>query len=367
MSQYFIVKTGWEIFDLSRAYGLGILLCGLSERDVYVCDKAYYYELLANDIYDVNTAKLIEFLGDDLNWEEVLLTAPGKGRIDSLKVREIKDFLTGRNSSKRISNLLGQYLSFKPIEIPSAKGETLYQPMELGATKGLRDAIRFKKQYSEGWSIKVKKDDWMLSLLGHLNLTTWKYDTLYKRGANELLLCMPVPSPQGTTVDHLHSHIKKDKVEEAIKKIHQAGKMPTLAYMGVVITEAALDLAKTPVAYTSQFSSILYSSMKTTGKGAMKRWKPATAGIFPLEHLNEIAKGPHARSLLSLLKEIFRNTNKAGYEDLPTSLSRYLADPTFINFENYTRLHLRYLLTKKIKLPSYSKEMMTEVMENVRS
>jgi|GEM_PF-1244687 hypothetical protein len=367
MNQYSIVKTGWEMFDLSRAYGLGILLYGLSGSDVYICDKAYYFEISAPKIRSINVANLSLFLADDLSWREVLLTAPGKGRRDSQKVKEMKDFLTGRESSKRISNLLNQYTSFKPTGIPSPKGETLYQPMELRATKGLRNAVRLRKQYSEGESIKVKKDDWILSCLGHLNVTVWKYDVLPRRASNELLVAMPVPSSEGTKADHLLYQIKKDRIEKAILRIHRAGKMPTLAYIGVNITEAILDLVKTPLQYKPRFSSILYGSMRATGKGAMKRWKPATAGMFSLEYLNEIAKSSNAKLLLSFLEEIFRKTDKTGYEDLAESLSRFLADPSFMNFENYLRLHVRHSLNNEAKIPLYTKEVIKGVMENVRS
>ena len=370
MSRYFVVKTGFEMFDLSRAYGLGVLLRGPSEAETYMHDRTYYYEISVSEVFNINTKKLRPFLRGDLNWRECLLTAPGKGRIDSAKVEEVKNFFMDKNSSKRISDLLNRYSFFKPVEIPSVEGETLYEPMELRATKGLRDTIRLRKKYSEGSSIKVKEEDWMLSLLGHLNITSWKYDVLPRGVAGELLVAMPIPSLEGTEVMELLREIKGERIDKAIRRMHQAGKMSTLAWMGVKIVEATLELTERVFVpeYTPRFSSILYGSMKATGKGGVKRWKPATAGMFPLEYLNKIAEDKEeSKNLLSSFDEFFRKTNKAGYEDLAASLSTYLADPSFINFENYLRHHLRYSLTKEAKLPLYTRKTMGGMMKHVRS
>jgi len=62
--------------------------------------------------------------------------------------------------------------------------------MELAATKGIRDEILLKKQYSEGSSVKVSIDDFSMSVLGlkkfMIYSTNWKINDFGNRD-NEVI------------------------------------------------------------------------------------------------------------------------------------------------------------------------------------
>jgi hypothetical protein len=350
MQNFYVVKTGWEMFDLSRAYGLGLLLYGLSDKEVFLSDKSYWYELTSSEIQKINPGKLSEFLRDDLSWNEL-------GREIRGKKESIIDFF---GDETNINNLISSYSQFDVSDIPTSKGETLYGTMEGRAIKGIRKEIRLKSAYSEGDNINVSKDDWSLSVLGHLNVTVWKYKI---PGFDELLAAMPVPSLTGTKVYNLYRSIRVN-INNAVKRIHHAGILATLAYIGIEVVK--LTQQESPLVYTPQFSSIQYNNLTSTGRGITKRWKPTTGGFFPLEFLNMVGQSLEAQRILNQWTEIFRKTNlRAGYEDLAIYLSEFITYPSLDTLERYLKTHLRFFLTKDIKVSLYEEKTFGEVMQYV--
>ena len=82
MNQYFLPKTGWEFFDVSRAYGLGILIDVLS-GNVEISDMGGYYliktsgELVFHKIDDIFT-----YFGSDDDWKITLITIQRSTKAD---------------------------------------------------------------------------------------------------------------------------------------------------------------------------------------------------------------------------------------------------------------------------------------------
>jgi len=350
MKDYYAVKTGWDMFDLSRAYGLGLLFLGLSGKEVYVSDKGYWYEVTSSEIHEINPKKLTEFLGDDLPWNEL-------GREVKGKIKSVRNFFGDKNN---INDIVNFFSEFNVSHIPASKGETLYGTMEGRAIKGIREDVRLKTAYSEGNNIKVSKNDWFLSVLGHLNITIWKYKI---PRFDELLAAMPVPSFTGTKISDLYIHIRNN-INDAVRRIHQAGIVATLAYIGVEVVRATPR--ESPLVYTPQFASILYNNLTSTGRGKTKRWKPTTGGIFPLEFLNKVGRSSEAQRILNQWTEVFHKTNlRAGYEDLAIYLSEFITYPSLETLERYLKTHLRFFMIKDIKVSLYEDEMMEEVMQHV--
>ena len=269
----------------------------------------------------------------------------------------IKNFF---NTSRNIRGILKKYSKPKAPEIPS-KGETLYISLEPAATKGTRDTIRLKKQYSEGENISVDTYDWMLSILGHLNITVWSWN----RNFDSLLMAMPIPSPNGTNISNLLSEIKKIIIEKKLRRMHIAGTAVTLSFIGVELTKAVLNLFESPFEYKPQFHSILHNSLVFTGRGITKRPKPSIFGIFSLEFLNKIGKSKKANEILGLWEDIFNKTNRPGYEDLALCLSEFITYPSRETLDKYLRAHLRTFLNKDIKPKLYKIEVIKEVLKNV--
>lgn len=75
MNQYFLPKSGWDFFDVSRAYGLGIVVHTLSE-EATVSDVGGFY--LVESSKNVNFSRIDEinkWLPEDDNaWNQTFLT-----------------------------------------------------------------------------------------------------------------------------------------------------------------------------------------------------------------------------------------------------------------------------------------------------
>ncbi|WP_202319124.1 hypothetical protein [Archaeoglobus neptunius] len=348
MNRYFLPKTGWEFFDVSRAYGVGIIVHVLS-GDAVVSDMGGFY--LIESRRELNFERLDQihrFLGDDQAWNWTFLTI-GSGQREKTK-KKVVELL---ENIEKIRNTLNSLKELKsPVSIGSGK-ETLYQPMELAATKGIRDEILLKKQYSEGSSVKVSIDDFSMSVLGHINATIRKFSNMG--------MVFAVPTPTRTRVLHLVDEIKK-RIDDSVKGLHRAGWFPSLAQIAINLVLEELRV-KEGGKFSPKFGFLIYGVMTKTGT----QWKPLTGGIFPLDFLHQIAESNEAKNVLNKWKDIFEWTAfRKGYEDLPTALAEFIANPNLPNYERYIRLHLRNELNKdRIKFGSYEKKVLEEVVNFV--
>ncbi|MCX8152551.1 MAG: hypothetical protein N3D19_05895 [Archaeoglobaceae archaeon] len=347
MNRYFLPKTGWEFFDVSRAYGLGIVTYVLSD-DATVSDLGSFYLIESkNDLNFEKIEQIHKFFGEDEDWNWTLLTI-GKSHRENTK-NKIMSYLSD------ISKVKGLLNSLNELKSPSTVGEgkeTLYQPMELAATKGIRDEVLLKKQYSEGYSIKITIEDFCLSALGHVNMTIRKF--------SDLGSIFTLPTPNKTRILHLKEI--RDRISESVRGIHRAGWFTSLAQIAVNLVLEEIRVAEGGK-FSPKFGSLIYGVMTKTGT----QWKPLTGGIFPLDLLYQIAEMDFGKNVLNKWREIFEWTAfRKGYEDLASSLAEFIANPTLLNYERYIRLHIRNELNKKkIKFGSYDEKVLEEVINFV--
>ncbi|HIH69794.1 hypothetical protein [Methermicoccus shengliensis] len=348
MNRYFLPKTGWEFFDVSRAYGVAIIVHALS-GDAIVSDMGGFYLIESKRELDFGRIDQIHrFLGDDQAWNWTFLTI-GSGQREKTK-KKVVEFLRNIENIRNILDGLKEMKS--PVSIGSGK-ETLYQPMELAATKGIRDEILLKKQYSEGSSVKVSIDDFSMSVLGHVNATIRKFSNMG--------MVFAVPSPTRTRILHLVDEIKK-RIDDSVKGLHRAGWFPSIAQIAInlVLEEIRVEEGGK---FAPKFGSLIYGVMVKTGN----QWKPLTGGIFPLDFLHQTAESNEAKNVLNKWKNIFEWTAfRKGYEDLPTTLAEFIANPNLSNYERYIRLHLRNELDNdRISFGSYEEGILKEVINFV--
>jgi len=199
--EYYVVKSGLQMYDLSKAYGLGLILQKLSDSIdsiVNVKDFGYYYLVEAGREYNLKKINdLAELLPEesDKKWDYLLLTLKGKGRVN--KIKELKELIINK---KIISAILDKFKSIKQPKFFDSKrkgSETLYQSLDLGATKGFREKIR-GVSYHEGSQLYVPKEDFLLSIIGHLNFTIWKWKMEKKAG--QLIMILFNPSLEGIPI-----------------------------------------------------------------------------------------------------------------------------------------------------------------------
>ena len=71
--------------------------------------------------------------------------------------------------------------------------------------------------------------------------------------------------------------------------------------------------------------------------------------------------------IFKLWNHIFRVGSIKGCEELPLSLSEFIACPTINNLEKHLRVHLRHVLKEGVKLKSYPKHCIVGVLKSARS
>jgi hypothetical protein len=245
--------------------------------------------------------------------------------------------------------------NYENLNSPSIIGtdkQTLYQTMDLAATKGIRNEILLKKNYSDGTNIKISDKDFALSLLGHINFTIKKFSDF------GLILVAPTPlKTELKNVRQIYANLKGN-----VKVAHKAGWFPTITQIAINLVSEEI-MVKDGGKFAPKFGSLIYSIMRKTGN----QWKPSTGGIFPLDFLHQIADSDNAINILNKWKKIFGWTSrKNGHEDLPTSLAEFIANPNLFNYQRYVNFHLRNEIDKdNIKFGDYKKEDFLEVMKNV--
>lgn len=347
MNRYFLSKTGWEFFDVSRAYGLGIIVYALS-GNASVSNMGGFYLIESEKEIDLrNIDHIYQFLGEDQDWNGTFLTIGNKQR-EKIKDKII-EFLNDLENVQNILNSLKNPRS--PVPVGGGK-ETLYQPMDLAATKGIRDDILLKRTYSEGDSVKISINDFSLSVLGHINVTVRKYSN------KENVFVIPIPTK--TKIEDLKEIIIK--IKDSIKGLHRAGWFPSITQIAISLVLEEVRVEKSGK-FAPKFSSLIYGVMTKTGT----QWKPFTGGIFPLDFLHQIAESQVAENILNKWRTIFEWTAfKKGYEELPITLAEFIANPNLTNYERYIKLHLRNDLDKnRIKFGSYEKKVLEEVVNLV--
>lgn len=352
MNQYFLSKTGWEFFDVSRAYGIGIIVHALS-GDAVVSDMGGFYLIKSNKTIDFSRiSKIQEYIGDDLDWPHLFIS------MNESEKRETRKFFTDEDNVRDILNTHSTLQTPSNISIKKNKNfpKTLYMPLELAATKGFREGVI--SSYYEGKQVYITKHDFYLSILGFLNSVI--------RKASKDTTIFVIPIPYQTRVLHLKTAIRGN-VKDSVKSFHRAGWFVTLSHIAVNIVIEDLNNKQEKGKFSPTFSGLIYGVLAKPANMQKAKPKPKTGGIFPLDFLYQIAEFNEARDVLNRWKDIFERTAfRKGYEDLPTSLAEFIANPSLSNYEGYIRLHLRNELDKdRIKFGSYKKRVLKEVVSFV--
>jgi len=350
-----VVKSGLHMYDLSKAYGLGLILQDLSSSQVTVKDFGVYYLIETKNAYNLQKANILSGLfpsESDKKWGYVFLTLKGKGRMNEIK--ECKKLITNK---KMIASILKKYENIKQPEFfDSKKGnKTLYQSLDLGATKGFREKIR-GRTYHEGSQLYIPKEDFLLSLVGHLNFTIWKWKMEKKGG--QLIMILFNPSIEGVRIGISPDARDITRNIDKLIRAHRSGISPTLSYVAVSLAKEISEMKERIL----KFSNLIFGVM--VGSGQQR--KPYCGGAYPLDFLfNIVETSEKSTEIFDQWIDIFKGTNKPGYEELALSLSEFINYPSRGTLEIYFRNHLRIYLNKDIKPKLYEIDIMREVLRNV--
>jgi hypothetical protein len=353
--KFYIVKSGMQMFDLSRAYGLGAIINILSNSKSIVKDFGYYY-VIENDgkINFGRTKKLSDLLSKDLPWWGPFTTQIS---IIPKKQKELSNFF----KKQEITNLLRKYESLNEVWLKKEKKEILYGAMDPSAFKGERKIKKLEK-YTEGDQLKVSKYDFILSLIGHLNFTVWAFKK--EKTTSTIISILLSPDANGINIGGTGDIKSLKKDIQDIVFIHRDDILPTLAYVAVSIAKNVYKMKYEEELFVPKFSSLVFGVMRSGGPKSKP--KPIGGGIYPLDFLYKMIESTEkSGKIFDQWINIFKLTNKPGYEDLAMALSEFITYPSEGTLEKYLKTHLRIFLNKKAKPELYEYDTIKEVIKNV--
>lgn len=351
---YFVAKTGMEIFDLCRAYGLATLLDATSpeEAEITIVDSGCFYlieqtkdELKPELLNDLRWLQLFEKDFEQRIWNKVFLTYKDKWYSMVIKVKEI---LT-KNFEHIIK--MARNSSYLP-SISTSSGETLSGPLDPSAFKGLRGKTR--GDYIEGQT-KVDKENWALASLG--GAISGRYITQRGKGNREDYFAI-FPAPEKVRFNNFR------KIKESIRTLNfkYLSVQNAAAHFSVILAQKINKMAFNNSEFSDRYSSLFYFSIIKTGQQS----KPSIGGRLSLFPLIELAysRKPEIEEIFEIWDFIFKKGIAHGYEDLALSLTEFIMHPTPDSYERHARMLLRYILKGNIKgIKLYSQKNIKEVIE----
>ncbi|MCX7973805.1 MAG: hypothetical protein N3B16_04810 [Candidatus Aminicenantes bacterium] len=351
---YFVAKTGMEIFDLCRAYGLATLLDTFSpeETRTLIKDAGLFYlieqrgEKISPEF--LNDAKWAQFFEKDFGqrvWNKVFLTYKDKWSQMAMKVKEtlIENFEDIIERAKVLTYSL---------DISTTSGETLPGPLDPSVFKGLRGKTR--GDYSEAQT-RVDKENWALACLGGAISGRYK---VQKSQGNKWDYFVVFPAPEKVYLDNFRK-IRESTYTIGLKYLSAQN---AAAHFSVILAQKMSEMAASISQFSDRYSGIFYFSMVQSGQ----QFKPSTGGKLSLYPLMELAYSgkPEIQEIFNIWNYLFKKGSVQGYEDLGLSLTEFIMHPTLDSYEKHARIFLRYILRGKIKaINFYTEKKILEVIK----
>ncbi|MGC8793658.1 MAG: hypothetical protein ACP5U2_09745 [Bryobacteraceae bacterium] len=349
--QYFVLKSGFEILDVCRAYGLAQVLHALARGTaapvISDAGQGFVIEM------DPPPASMDPSGSDEwqavfsLNtWEHVFLTYKAKWTEQRDKVgvafeRRLKELLD-KDAGDLAVNFDG------PCTLPGA--------LEPGAFKGLKGLTA--RDYAEG-PTSADELNWALACLGAVVAQRYRPQRV-TGGKREFYVTLPVPEKVRFSDFHAVRQLVYDK------EVSYHGVRGAVAHFSVLLADAVRDKAAGNPHFPLRFSGVLYFSMFRSGN----QYKPAIGGAFQTGKL--IAMALSGRSAVADVFKtwdyLFRRGATTGAEDLADAATELIMAPSLDSYFRHARVFLRYIVdsNKKVKSENlYTEQGLMEVMNYV--
>jgi len=343
--QFYVNKTGLELFDAIRAYGLGILISGLryEEPEVTIEDVGYAYVLnVDGELPSEPDQELFE--EDEIKWRRIFRTFKARKDAKKKHPRDDLEEIISQDFEKILE--IHKRADFVPeIGKKVKEGRTLYQTLDVSAAKGFREE---KKgiTYHEGSQLKVDKYSWAVAILGAIHFISWKESADF--------ITILIPNPLDIFLQY-HREIHYELDRENICRISFA---TALAHYSVKL---AIQAAKREEAPLVKYDSVIFNVMQKTGQQP----KPSGGGKYSLDFLEKLAKSSQGLEVLEKLNRLFpvsRQVKGIG-QDVALATAEFLIRPSFENFRRWESLYIRGYINEK--LPLWDKSLLEEIIKNV--
>lgn len=361
-SKLFIEKTGMEMFDVSRAYGITL---------------AYQYQLPEPhgsnvELTDLHSIYMLSYTGKPKNdfsspkWLS-LFAFKEEGGLRQAWTSLFKTFGAKRELSELIDTVkYGVQSNFPPKNNflrakPAIKKEdgfiTIPQSLDVSAAKGFRTEKRGAK-YTEGDQLFSDIPNWALACLGAVHFCKWLRAD--RQGGRYKYTLSVQPNPLEISVLN-HREIQKDMNEGRLCELSAICAITHYAVkLQISLLKRTADKSKY---FRCRYSHLIFNIMQATGQQS----KPSGGGEFPLELLHNIGSEDDGQEALQMMNEVLSNGWRGGvYQDMAFSLADFLSKPTTPSLRRYVHTHLAAFLNKKYR-NLYSESSLGAVMKYVQN
>lgn len=333
---YYILKTGMPMYDLERAYGLGLLAYTVTSEETRVFDKGLYFEIRNPKVDDSmirkKTSEIISLVAENIDsWDNALRTTKGK---EARKKKKEKASQLLKTESR---DILNYYSSISQSEQKAT--ELLTAPVELASTKGFREQIRCRK-YDEGSELKISSNDWVVCIIGALHAVSWQFVPL-----DENIVIIPSPDEEkGIDV----SHLKDIKNFLQTRGLNRISTLTIVAHSAIKLYQELWNRRQDQIPWTDVFSRFVYGSLV----GAARQSKPKTGGFFSLEIFDKLLEVDNGSAIFEHFDYIFKVGNRQGQKALSISFAEFLTKPSLENYSKFLNIYMRTLLRgEKVRKP----------------
>jgi len=328
---YYITKTGLDVFDAARAWGLAVVLNVLTEDEVGICDAEWAFVVdsavpLPDDLAIANNLAW-RTLTSEQNWQRVFITQKGSWldkRDKALSV--IADQLT-----TLLANLRNPANT-----VVFGEGESLPGGLDPTGFKGLRHNTR--AQYREG-QLNVPEDHWALACLGMVTCGTYRYAR--EAGQSNWLVLLPIPQ------ETHFSYFRDVQTLFRLPGLMYHGVQNAAAHYAVQLAERVRRRAAAQGSLQDRYSAILYFKLF----GAGQQMKPAQGNQLRLEPLMDaIGRDPHGtQPMLEWLDYCFRLGSTKGAEDLALATTELVMRWDLGAYDRLVRVAVRILGREQVR------------------
>lgn len=348
--QFFVTRTGLEVFDTARAWGLAVLLNALTETEVDIQDWGWAFVVTPLSAVHPN-AQLTGstwnslFVAQDVDWRGVFVTY--KSQEQQGKAGEVKECL-----SKQWHELCKE-LSNPTNTVKFGSGETLPGGLDPTAFKGLRHASRAR--YAES-QLRVPKGHWALACLGMATCGTYHFI----REATQWKTLVLLPAPQSVRFDYFRDvqHLMRPK------RLYYLSVQNAAAHYAVHLAEQVRKRAAAGGSLQDFFYAILYFMLIRTGQ----QTKPSQGSKLNLAPFTQIIqRDPHkSQAVLEWLDYCFRLGTTQGSDELALAATELVMRWDLDAYERMVRVLSRFVAKKRMKIENLpSEETLEEVMRYV--
>jgi|YelNatPaOPRAMG01_1025707.scaffolds.fasta_scaffold58206_2 hypothetical protein len=340
-------KTGFEMFDCFRAYGLAFLIGGLENNaiiHIYDQGPAYIVDVEGN-IPKSPDPKIFEITEGNA-WSMVFQTF--KERKD-LKVKppmeDVKDIAIQHYD--KILDIHSRHDFIPNIGNTVKDGRTLYQSIDVSAAKGYREEKR--SVYHEGSQLQVDKFSWCIASIGSAWFGVWPRN-LMRRDINFSVCSIPNPK-KVLLITHREIH---ERIEKQF--------CPISANTAIVHYSIKLVNAVFGKYDEADYDEVIFNVMQKTGQQP----KPSGGGRYNLTLLKELTKTMTGQETLKIMDRYLLPVNpnvKGIRQDVALALSDFLLHPTLDNFRRFESLYIHGKISKE--LYSWEKSQLEELLKYV--